>query len=161
MAINKEQLQAWLFYTLVIIVAFIVILFIFLLLKKIQPWPYKKVPMMSEVEKKFYRLLLATFPHYYICAQVQLSRIIRPPKGKDELKWLNKIWRLSVDYVILNNQLETIAVIELDDASHLLPKRKEVDQRKDKALKAAGIYLIRVRTNNLPSQQELLALLAN
>lgn len=160
MVLSKELLSIFLLYSVVTIFAFIAILSICYLLKKLQPWPYKQVPIMSEVERKFYRQLLATFPQYHVFVQVQLSRIIRPPKGKDELIWLNKIWRLSLDYVILDCELKLVAAIELDDASHRLPKRREADQRKDKALKAAGVHLIRIKTNKLPSKQELLALLA-
>lgn len=158
MVINKEQFLSLLLYLLLLIGGLFLVLLLVLLLNKTQRWPYKKVAIMSEVEKKFYKQLQLAFPQYHLFVQVQLSRIIRPPKGKNELKWLNKIWRLSVDYVLVDSEFNTVAVIELDDASHSHPHRKEADLRKEKALKAAGVHLIRIRTDQIPSNQKLLAL---
>lgn len=66
---------------------------------------------------------------------------------------------MSLDYVILDDSLEMVAVIELDDRSHLLKRRREADQRKNKALKAAGIRLIRIQTSHLPNSVQLFSLL--
>ncbi len=128
---------------------------VFALVKTTQKWPYYAVPVMSNIEKKFYYQLVKAFPQYHILAQVQLSRVIRPPKNRYEYKWLNKIWRMSLDYVILDSHLDTLVVIELDDRSHLTQRRMEADERKNKALKAAGVRLIRIKTNNMPSLDEL------
>ncbi|AWM79532.1 hypothetical protein DKL61_03740 [Gammaproteobacteria bacterium ESL0073] len=138
-----------------IVVAVLVVAVVFALVKKVQKWPYYAVPVMSNLEKKFYYQLVKAFPHYHILAQVQLSRVIRPPKNRHEYKWLNKIWRMSLDYVILDSHLDTLVVIELDDRSHLTQKRKEADERKNKALKAAGLRLIRIKTNSIPTLDEL------
>lgn len=136
-------------------VAVLVVTVVFALVKKAQKWPYYVVPVMSNIEKKFYYQLVKAFPHYHILAQVQLSRVIHPPKNRHEYKWLNKIWRMSLDYVILDSHLDTLVVIELDDRSHLTQKRKEADERKNKALKAAGLRLIRIKTNSIPTLDEL------
>lgn len=138
-----------------IVVAVLVVTVVFALVKKAQKWPYYVVPVMSNIEKKFYYQLVKAFPHYHILAQVQLSRVIHPPKNRHEYKWLNKIWRMSLDYVILDSHLDTLVVIELDDRSHLTQKRKEADERKNKALKAAGLRLIRIKTNSIPTLDEL------
>lgn len=142
-----------------VLVTLIVVIVAVGFFKKSLKWPYQAVPVMSEIEKKFYFQLLKAFPHYHILAQVQLCRVIRPPKNKHEYQWLNKIWRMSLDYVILDSHLETLAVIELDDRSHLSQRRKEADKRKDKALKAAGVRLIRIKTNNIPTFTELARLI--
>lgn len=138
-----------------IVVAVFVVMVVFVLVKITQKWPYYAVPVMSNIEKKFYYQLVKAFPQYHILAQVQLSRVIRPPKNRYEYKWLNKIWRMSLDYVILDSHLDTLVVIELDDRSHLTQRRMEADERKNKALKAAGVRLIRIKTNNMPSLDEL------
>lgn len=137
------------------IILALVVMVVFILVKNTLKWPYRAVPVMSNIEKKFYYQLVKAFPDYYILAQVQLSRVIRPPKNRYEYKWLNKIWRMSLDYVVLDRHLETLVVIELDDRSHLTQKRKEADERKNKALKAAGVRLIRIKTNSIPSLDEL------
>lgn len=143
---------------LLLVSACVIIYLIRLSWKKFRPWPYHSVMMMSHVEQLLYWRLKEALPTYHIFAQVQLSRLIRPPKGKDEWHWLNKIIRLSVDYVVLNERLETVAVIELDDKSHLLAKRMEADQRKAKALKAAGLRLIRINVTQIPTKQQLAAM---
>ena len=124
-----------------------------------QRWPYQAVSVMTPVEQKLYRHLRQIYPHYHIFVQVQLCRVIRPPKGRDEYKWLNKIWRMSLDYVILDEALNTLVAIELDDRSHLLPKRIEADQRKEKALKSAGVNLVRIQTQQVHNKVDLMKLL--
>lgn len=153
-----DHLSNLLFYPLVVIIGLVVLTVVITLLKISKPWPYRKVPLMTAVEKKFYWLLKDALPDYHIFSQVQLSQVIRPPKGRDEFKWLNKIWCMSLDYVILDQQLETLAVIELDDKTHLLKRRQEADQKKDKALKAAKVRMIRVKVSQLPTKQEIRAL---
>lgn len=153
-----EQFQ-YLFYPAIAIIALLVVIVAIVIVKKAQAWPYRAVAIMSPIEKKFYWQLKNAFPNYHILAQVQLSQVIRPPRGKNELKWLNKIWHMSLDYVILDDELELIAVIELDDRSHLLKRRREADLRKNKALKVAGVKLIRIPTNNIPNNEQLISLL--
>lgn len=145
------------FYMVLIIVAVVIVTLVIIVVewRRANVWPYRKVSLMSGVEKKLYWQLKEALPEHYIFSQVHLSQIIRPPKGKHELKWLNKIWRMSVDYVILDKHLEVQLVIELDDKTHLLPRRQAADQKKNKALAVAGVKLMRVQTSNMPSKQQL------
>lgn len=156
---DTEQVLQFLLYPAIALLILLVVMILVVIFKRTQAWPYQAVPVMSPIEKKFYWQLKNTFPDYHILAQVHLSQVIRPPRGKNELKWLNKIWYMSLDYVILDNKLEMVAVIELDDRSHLLKRRREADQRKNKALKAAGIRLIRIQASHLPNNVQLINLL--
>lgn len=140
-------------------VGFIFVVLFILLIKVKQRWPYQAVSVMTPVEQKFYWYLKQVYPQYHILAQVQLCRVIRSPRGKNEYKWLNKIWRMSLDYVILDESLNTLLAVELDDRSHLAAKRLEADQRKTKALQAAGVRLVRIRTQQIPNKVELMKLL--
>lgn len=153
-----EQLSTALFYPVLVLFGLMVFFIIVAFIKKKQAWPYEAVPVMSPIEKKFYWQLKRVFPTYHILAQVQLSQVIRPPRGKNEYKWLNKIWRMSLDYVVLDENLELVTVLELDDRSHLYKRRQEADQRKNKALKAAGVRLIRIQTNTMPTDAQLVNL---
>lgn len=156
---GAEQILRLFLYPAIALSILVVIAIFIVVFKKAQAWPYQAVPIMSPIEKKFYWQLKNTFPDYHILAQVHLSQVIRPPRGKNELKWLNKIWYMSLDYVILDNRLELVAAIELDDRSHLLKRRREADQRKNKALEAAGIRLIRIQTTHLPTSIQLVSLI--
>ncbi|MFD1259616.1 DUF2726 domain-containing protein [Entomomonas asaccharolytica] len=156
---HTAQVLQLLLYPALALLVLVAVTIVVVILKKAQAWPYQAVPVMSPIEKKFYWQLKRTFPHYHILAQVHLSQVIRPPRGKNELKWLNKIWYMSLDFVILDDRLEMVAAIELDDRSHLLKRRREADQRKSKALKAAGVRLIRIQTSHLPNDLQLANLL--
>lgn len=157
--IKLEQLTQHLFYPAIAIITLLIVIVVIVIINKVQAWPYRAVAIMSPIEKKFYWQLKNIFPNYHILAQVQLSQVIRPPRGKNELKWLNKIWHMSLDYVILDDELELVAAIELDDRSHLLKRRREADMRKNKALKVAGVKLIRIATNHMPNDQQLINLI--
>jgi len=112
------------------------------------PLPYYKKNIMSEAEKRFFRFLEQTYgDKYYIFCQVNLHSMLGVNKqGKEFWRYANKINQKSVDFVLVNKETcEVLLVIELDDSSHLLPQRVERDLFLDKALKTAGIPLLRVK----------------
>jgi len=124
----------------------------------LKKWPYIKRKLMTKTECQLYKLIQEAVPHLCIFAQVQLSQVIFFPSVKkinEKNYWTNRINRMSLDYVITNNNFETIVVIELDDPSHNLPERKKSDLKKDKALKDAGITIIRIPINQIPSKELL------
>lgn len=63
---------------------------------------------------------------------------------------------MSVDFVVVDKELNTVAAIELDDKSHYLDEdRHQADAKKDKALTAAGIRVIRWRCEIMPSTDQI------
>lgn len=155
----NTSLSTLLFYPIIIFVGVSIVVLLMGLLVKAKPWPYRKKPLMSPIEKKLFWQLKEAFPYYYVFSQVNLSQAITFPKNNNQYKWLNKIWNMSLDFVLLDNQLEILLAIELDDKSHLAPNRKAADERKNKALKSAGIPLIRIQANNIPSIKQLTILI--
>ena len=113
-------------------------------------WPYYARKLLSSPEQVLYHRLVKALPEYEIFAQVQLSRILGIKKGAPNRTWLNRIDRLSADFVICRKDSSVIAVVELDDASHDRPARKVTDAKKDQALGAARIPVIRWRARDLP-----------
>lgn len=89
-------------------------------------------------------------PEYIILAQVQLSRILGVKKGHNHLSWSNRINRMSADFVVCNKDSSIVAVIELDDSTHEKPDRQAADSKKDKALEAAKIKIIRWQAKSMP-----------
>jgi very-short-patch-repair endonuclease len=67
----------------------------------------------------------------------------RVKKGNNFQKWFNRINRMSADFVVCAKDASVLAVIELDDATHEGQQRKAADAKKDKALSAAGIRIVR------------------
>ena len=117
--------------------------------------PYIKQPngLFSAAEKKFYFMLMKSLNYEYtIFAKVRIADIIAVAphaKGPNEIRAFNKISRKHVDYVICNKKtLDIMAVVELDDSSHLRKDRMDRDKFVDKVFVAAGIPLLHVKVQN-------------
>ena len=68
--------------------------------------------------------------------------------------WFNRVCRQSVDFVLVDEDLQTVlAAIELDDWTHESKTRQKQDAKKDKALASAGIPIIRFHAEKMPSAQ--------
>lgn len=112
---------------------------------------------MTPTEIIFFKKLQQAVPEYLIFGQVQLSRMIKPNEEElDKSFWLNRINRMSVDYVIIANDYQTILLaIELDDWTHDSQQRQQADDKKDKALSSAGVAVIRFDSEQMPSIEQL------
>jgi len=124
------------------------------------PWPYYAKPIMTEVEQIFYQRLLKVLPHHRIFAQVQLSQLLGVRSGHNYNRWYHHVSRMSVDYVVCSEGARILAAIELDDSTHLRPDRVAADRKKDKALRAAGIRIVRIPVKGMPGIEELCRILS-
>ena len=115
--------------------------------------------LLTPTELSFFDLLLKATPNSFIFTQVALSQLVGIPKGRDYLSSLNRINRMSIDFVICDDWLNTVVAIELDDPSHDNMSSAEKDLKKDTVLASAGIRLLRFRAEQLPSVDELRALI--
>lgn len=113
-------------------------------------WPFYAKKAMTEAEQKLYFRLCKALPAHLVLPQVGLSRILGVKKGYKFQEWHNRINRMSADFVICRKDASVLAVIELDDKSHHKADRKAADAKKDKALAAAGIAVIRWTPGNIP-----------
>jgi hypothetical protein len=121
--------------------------------------PYKRRDMMSTVEQKlFLRLKTALHGHCDVHAQVALSRLLDVDKQRD-ITTFNQVAQKSVDFVITattkDNNITTVAVIELDDKSHLAKNRQIADRVKNAALEQAGITLFRWTVKDMPDVETI------
>ncbi len=116
-------------------------------------WPFAKSQILTDAEKDAFGRLRDALPQHYIFAQVQLSQLMVVKPGHDFNQWFNRINRMSADFVVVTSDLDTVAAIEIDDATHRDPKRMEADDKKTKALKAAGIKLVRWNARGLPKPE--------
>ena len=113
---------------------------------------FKKNPLTENEQTMYWRLIRA-LPDHVILAQVGLSRCV----GTKTQPAFNTIAKKSVDFVICNKASQIIAAIEIDDKSHSSKSRQKADETKDKALKAAGIEILRWPANPLPNEGEIRA----
>lgn len=121
-------------------------------------WPFYQRKPLSAPEQILYFRLVKALPDHIILGQVQLSRLLGVKKGNNAQAWLNRINRMSADFVVCNKDSSIVAVIELDDASHNGEKRQQADAKKDKALAAAGIKIHRWQAKNIPNGEVIQAI---
>lgn len=111
-------------------------------------WPYRrKTYLLSKAEFSFYRVLQqAAQPRYVVCPKVGLGDLLMIAKGTTNWQsWRNKIDRKHADFVLCEAEtMKPAIVVELDDASHKGERAVKRDADKDRALKAAGLPLLRV-----------------
>jgi len=118
--------------------------------------PYKvRSTVMTQPEQVLYGRLIEALPNKLIFTQVQFSRILEVRNVPNRISWLNKIIRLSADFVVCHPDSSVMAVIELDDASHTAAQCRDADMRKDHACAAAGVRIIRWHVNEIPSVETI------
>lgn len=118
-------------------------------------WPYRAKKPLSNPELELYGRLCRALPGYIVLAQVGLSRILNVNKDANFGEWHNRISQMSVDFVLCAPDGAIIAVIELDDRSHLRADRQAADAKKDKALAAAGIPIVRWNVKAMPDERTI------
>ena len=91
-------------------------------------------------------------PHH-VLAQVAFSALI----DCNQFKLRSKFNRKVTDFVLLDKQLEVIAIIELDDPSHL--GKEHIDAQRDEMLEQAGYQVYRY--TDIPSCRDLRKDIAN
>jgi hypothetical protein len=140
-------------------VAVAIVLIVAFLLRKPNSgdWPFYPKKALSVPEQVLYHRLVKSLPECIVLAQVQVSRVLGVKKGHNFHQWNNRINRLSLDYVICSKDSKVIAAVELDDSSHEESRRKEPDERKARALRAAGVPLQKWSVKALPDEAAIRA----
>jgi len=119
------------------------------------PWPlYPKRPL-SQPEQVVYHRLVTALPEHIVLAQVQLSRVIGVKKGFYARGWLNRINRMSFDFVVCLKDSTVVAAIELNDRSYESAERIQADIKKSRAATSAGIRLVRWNVKGLPDSDDI------
>lgn len=110
-------------------------------------YPYKARPLLTKREYNFYVLLReeAYKRGLLICPKIGLKDLMEVTNRKHYMKYFAKISQKHVDFVICDEDFQVYFALELDDSSHDTEKAKEKDLFKDRAFKAAGIPLKRIR----------------
>ena len=107
---------------------------------------FAKRPITHFEQKMFARLNLA-FPQYHVLAQVAFSALIT----SQNYQIRNKFNRKVTDFVILNHDMDVIAIIELDDPSH--HHKQQEDAQRDEMFQQAGYKVLRYV--NIPTIKQL------
>lgn len=84
---------------------------------------------------------------WLICPKVRLWDLIEPKRGVGNRQTLtNKIQAKHVDFVLVDQDINLIGVLELDDKTHDRADRQQRDSFVRDALEGAGITMIQTRS---------------
>lgn len=114
--------------------------------------PYRKKLLLTKNEWAFYKRLKPIADKYEmgIIAKIRLADLIEVDtnKTKEFNKFFPKISSKHIDFgLVYPDNMEVKYLIELDDRSHNLPKRKERDDFINKVCEKTGYNLIRTYGN--------------
>jgi|GEM_PF-2843305 len=98
-----------------------------------------KVPLLTKYEKIMLQMLKQGLPNYHVLAQVSFGALLDAPKMPQRNSFNRKI----ADFVILDETLEVLCIIELDDYTHRFAGKAESDQKRDHMLQKAGYKTLR------------------
>jgi hypothetical protein len=115
-------------------------------------WPFYAKKPLTQPEQVLYHRLVAAMPECIVLAQVQLSQVLGVKKGFNFHEWNNRINRMSLDFLVCLKDSTIVAAVELDDKTHEKTSRVEADAKKEKALSAAGVALVRWHVSMLPDE---------
>jgi hypothetical protein len=114
---------------------------------------FKPQPLMTANEREFYGRLLAAFPECQIWPQVPILALLRPDaKEGSRAFWrgFRMISNAHVDWIVVEN-LEVLAIIELDDRTHDARK----DAKWDQILASCGYKVVRFDTKRRPTPEQI------
>lgn len=121
-------------------------------------WPVRGRPrIMTDTELRFYRTLTRAVPDLTVFCQVSVLQLIELEGQGTKRYWMlfRRLGPMSVDYVLCRPDGRIVACVELDDATHSLPRRILADAAKDRAFRDAGLLLLRIPVNQMPGVAEL------
>lgn len=115
-----------------------------------------KRAFLTENEKEFLQRLEQAFPEHRVMAQVSMGALMAPDVRGGTGQYLAIRGRFAqkvVDFVILDDALEVVALVELDDRTHRLEK----DAARDAMTAAAGYVTLRFPSREKPAPQAIRA----
>lgn len=101
------------------------------------PLVLKRKQILTNREQQMFLMLSSALPECVVLAQVAFSALVTA----DSWEFRNRFNRKVADFVLCSKNMNVIAVIELDDRSHI--GREHHDRERDAMLKQAGYTTIR------------------
>ena len=110
---------------------------------------YQAKYLLTKNEWHEYKKLkeLAAGKGLQICPKVRVLDIIEPRTSKDHyMTLLNKVQSKHIDFLVTDNDLRIMGIIELDDNSHNKMDRQERDEFLDTILKSVGYKVVHTKS---------------
>ena len=114
---------------------------------------YRRHTIMTENEREFYRRILDACPNCQVWPQVPILALVRPDaKEGSRAFWMafKRISNTRVDWVVVQD-MEVLAIVELDDRSHDARK----DAQRDRILKSCGYRVVRFSSSRRPDPRQI------
>ena len=118
-----------------------------------------KRALLTENEKEFLGRLEEAFPGHRIMVQVCMGALMAPAVRGGSADYLSIRGRFAqkiVDFVVLDEALEVVALVELDDRTHRVDK----DAVRDAMTASAGYVTLRYHSRQKPEPQAIRSELA-
>ncbi|AKO45637.1 DUF2726 domain-containing protein [[Haemophilus] ducreyi] len=110
---------------------------------------FRKCQIVNRTEKELFFKIKGAVPEYITLVQVPFSCIVKPKHFKyDQNKKL--FWKVNqkrVDFVICNQNFETLCIVELDGSSH--KNKHHLDEERDTFFEKCGIETVRFSVKEL------------
>jgi MYXO-CTERM domain-containing protein len=141
------------------IVLLIVVIAVFLLRRRRKSWlsHLKAKPLLTANETEFLYRLRRALPGHHVFPQVSFAAFITDDgKLSTKARWSvrAKFDRKIADFVICDRNLTVLALVELDDRTHVA----SADRQRDALTRAAGYQTLRFQSKQKPSEAEIAAL---
>lgn len=117
--------------------------------KREPPFRVRARPLMTPNELEFHLRIEAAVPECRLLAQVSMGALIEPDVKGGSGHYLSIRARFAqkvVDWVVLDDDLDVIALIELDDRTHVAAR----DAERDAITAAAGYRTLRYQSRAKP-----------
>lgn len=111
---------------------------------------------MTKTEKAFYVALIQNLPRYYnVFSKVRIEDFIDAlyTNASEKNMYRNPIKSRHIDFLICDTYSAPLFAIELDGNTHITKKQKDIDEKKNKICKEAGIPLLRVQVGKNFSEE--------
>lgn len=110
--------------------------------------------LLTRNEEEFFGRLVKALPDHYIFPQVAFRAFLQPTAKSGDKAYARQLGRIGAkhcDFLICNRELDILAIIELDDRTHIAEK----DQARDEMTGSAGYTTIRYESRCRPAIAEI------
>lgn len=124
-------------------------------------WSVCPRPLFTTGERLLRRRLAQAFPQHLVMAKLQLVRFCQPDSGGSMRYWYDLLSPLTVSFAVCSENGRVLAAIDIDQgpADREQPARRRALEIKQAVLKASGVRYALSPAGQLPTVEELHALL--
>lgn len=110
--------------------------------------------LLTQNEEEFFGRIVRALPEFYVFPQVAFRAFLRPGVAsgtKAYARQSGKIGAKHCDFIICDHRLDIVAIVELDDRTHIAEK----DAARDAMTTSAGYTTIRYESRQKPTESEI------